>query len=49
MELLVNHFMREYKLSREEAEDLLNASMTDFEVMRSILQAVDRRVKMQLH
>lgn len=44
MELLIIHFMSEYKLSRAEAEDMLNASMTDFDVMRAILRAVDRRI-----
>lgn len=47
MNLLVSHFMKEYKLSREQAEALLNESLTDFDVMRTILKAADRRVIMQ--
>ncbi|WP_458414549.1 hypothetical protein ACNQFZ_06695 [Schinkia sp. CFF1] len=44
MELLVVHFMREYKLTRKQAEKLLNESLADFDVMRSILKAANRKV-----
>lgn len=44
MESLVSHFMEEYKLSRTEAETLLIESLTDFDVMRTILKAADRKV-----
>lgn len=47
MNLLVSHFMNEYELSREQAEALLNESLTDFDVMRTILKAADRRVIVQ--
>ena len=43
METLIVHFMKEYELTRGEAEDLLNESLSDFEVMRSILQAAYMR------
>lgn len=44
MDVLVGHFMNEYELSREEAVKLVNESMTEFEVVKSILQAADRRM-----
>lgn len=47
MESLVSHFMEEYKLSRKEAEALLIESLTDFDVMRNILKAANRRVVAQ--
>lgn len=39
METLVNHFMNEYGITRDEAVELLYESLSDFEVMKSILKA----------
>lgn len=44
MQNLIEHFIEQYNLSEEEAEQLIYDSLLEFEVLKAVLKVADRMV-----